>query len=149
ASKTKTKTKTTSRPTSLPLPVYVDLNSGAGPSETMSPPAPTPTPHPPGPDPSIEARRCYSSGAETDRDDMIRAVSEFCRAYEGIVLDASNRDTLYTLNYNNYNGYYSEPTGGSGAECSFIGLCDVTIQPSVMATNERRFMIDRGSAKNE
>ncbi|RWA07173.1 hypothetical protein EKO27_g7932 [Xylaria grammica] len=130
---------------SLPLPVYVDLNSGAGPSETISPP--TLTPHPPGPDPAIEARNCYSGGAETDRDDMIRAVSEFCRAYEGIVLDASNRDTVYTLNYS-YN-YYSEPTGGSGAECFFIGLYDVTIQLSVTATNERRFMIDGGSAKDE
>ncbi|KAI1749014.1 hypothetical protein F4782DRAFT_514853 [Xylaria castorea] len=137
---------------SLPPPVYVDPNSGAGPSESISPPAPAPTPHPtpnptpPSPDPSTEVRHCYNSGAETDRGDMINAVDDFCGTYEGTVLDASNKDTVHTLNYNYYN---SDPTGGSGAECFFIGLCDVTIKLSVTVMNGCRFTIDGGSAKDE
>ncbi|KAI1200789.1 hypothetical protein F5X97DRAFT_70952 [Nemania serpens] len=99
---------------SLPPPVYVDPNSGAGPSESISPPAPTPTPHPtphpapPGPDKSTEVRHCYNSGAQPDRGDMINAVNDFCRSYEGTVLDAGNGDSVHTLNYN---CYYSDPTG--------------------------------------
>ncbi|KAI1157988.1 glycoside hydrolase superfamily [Nemania serpens] len=121
---------------SLPPPVYVDPNSGAGPSETISPPAPTPTPHPtPNPEPP-----------KPDPGDMINAVNDFCGNYEGTVLDASDKDAVHTLSLKYL---FSEPTGGSGAECFFIGLCDVNINLSVTVTNGCRFTIDGGSANDE
>lgn len=129
----------------LPPPVYVDPDSGAGPSETISPPAPTPTSHPPphpsppSPDPATESLHCYNSGAQTDRGDMINAVTDFCDQSAGLVLDSSDESALHTLNFKYYN---SNPTGGSGAECFFLGLCEVYITMSLTVTNGCRFTVD-------
>ncbi|KAI0181430.1 hypothetical protein GGR52DRAFT_524499 [Hypoxylon sp. FL1284] len=129
----------------LPPPVYVDPNSGAGTSETISPAAPTPTPHPPpnptppSPNPATESLHCFNKGAETGRKGMINAVDDFCNFFRGTVMDASQLGATHTLSMT-YDS--SDPTGGSGVECAFTGICDVTIRLSVTVTNGCRFTMD-------
>lgn len=139
---------------SLAPPVYVDPNSGADATQTISPPAPTPTPapppdpEPPSPDPDTESRRCYNSGAETSRYDMIEAVEGFCGEHSGTVLDASVRGAAHTLHWTRYN---SNPTGWTGAGCFFSGglACQVAVHLSVTVTNGCRFTVDGPGARDE
>lgn len=138
----------------LPTPVYVDPDAGASPSQTISPaappptPAPAPDPSPPSPDPGTESLKCYNSGAETARSDMIQGVTDFCKAYQGTVLDASNKSGLQTLNWYYYN---ADPTGWTGAGCVFsTGIaCEIVISLSVTVTNGCKFIIDGPSANDE
>lgn len=136
----------------LPPPVYVDPNSGANPTQRISPAAPTPTPHPvpnptpPRPNPATESLHCYNIGASTDRADMIDGVNDFCSFFAGYVLDDSDVNAEHTLTFT-FNG--ADPTGGSGAECFFTGVCDIAIVLTVTVTHECCFTIDGPSTSQD
>jgi hypothetical protein len=135
----------------LPAPQYVDPNSGASPTETISSTAPAPTsppptnPSPPSPNPATESLHCYNSGAQTDRASMIDGVNDFCNTYSGVVLDASDANAAHTLTYRLYD---VDTTGGSGAECAFLGCAEVLIL-SVTVTNGCRFTVDGPSPSDD
>jgi chitinase len=80
-----------------PDPTYLSGSGGTTrtPDPTIAPapapptPSPPPPPDPPKPNPDTEDRKCYDSGALTGRGDAIKAVENFCEAFDGTVLDDS------------------------------------------------------------